>query len=224
MENPNSVNNFMVRNPQDWKRLVDQLFPVALPKKARWTDPAAIVEVLQHIGAVNNSNYTLLPESGGLELTGAKLAGAPGFVDLYMDASVRACKPTELTFESFGDAQDYQWNYFRLELETVAPLGKDAVGMKGYGEIVTEVAPGEYDNYSRWQSRSDDDEDALPATARPVVRLLKGSLVIFQKSSIFNLHLSKADGAHDQMTAQEFRDDMELMQRKIKHELGLNTR
>ena len=42
MENPNSVNNFMVRNPQDWKRLVDQLFPVALPKQARWTDPTAM--------------------------------------------------------------------------------------------------------------------------------------------------------------------------------------
>jgi hypothetical protein len=176
--------DYMAQNAIDWKRLLDELFPLNLPTRAYWTEPTDIIKVLNHIGSVNSSNYTFFANGGGLVLTGAKPGNEPGTIELQFQGAVRVCKPDYLLFEGQPVGNDYQWSYFRLEEVELLPTGIGHVSTNNHGqeERLTELTPGQYDTLDTWEYRADR-EQQLPSSARVVARVLKGSMVIFQKSS-----------------------------------------
>jgi hypothetical protein len=209
MRNVIPVADFQRQNPTDWKTLLTQLFPFGRPERAVWTDQAAICAVLSHVGSIEASNYTFFPTTGGFDLTGCRAAAEPGLLELVFQykphTNIYYAKVASLQFESFGDADNYEWDYFRLKL---APLSSTNIGYQGSNnmyERITELTPGEYVSLDKWEY---EDRDNLPATARPVTRLLQGSLVIFQKTSFYNSDISGATGEHNRYSADEFREEI----------------
>lgn len=205
-----NIVDFRAQNPKDWKNLIDQLFPLGVPARAIWVEQETIIRVLNHIGGVYASNYTFLPSTGGLDLTGAKVSSEAGLMELVFGQSARVGKIESLSFESFGDTgdpEDYQWAYFRIETEPLAPTGIGYVPSHQLEERVTELRPGEYASLDAWEYRGEqEDEDPLPKTARPLTRLLGGSLVIFQKSGDYNAARGTDGAVHNLMDADDFRD------------------
>ena len=120
--------------------------------------------------------------------------------------------PKRLLFEGI-DMKDFQWNYFRLELDYlpasyVYKLSKRQKEL-AWSEELLELEPGEYLNMHYWEINEYEGEP-LPQTARIVTRMFKGSLVIFAKSSIYN-DISTYEGRHDRVGAEEFRNHIEKM-------------
>jgi len=203
---PQNIDEFREQNPKDWKRVIDQLFPGAIPFHARWEGPAALA-VLNHIGSVQNVNHLFFASGGGLDLTGAA-AAHDGQTELHFTDSRRLCKIKSVCFESFGDETDYQWSYFRIDTEPLLPSGYAVEGDDVLQEELTELSPGEYGPRSLWDDRYEDEGGQLPATARLVVRLMSGSMVIFQKSSAYNRTRTTYLAPHAKLTADDFREQI----------------
>lgn len=197
-----------------WRTMVESLFPVSIPKFARWTELEDIVEVLNQIGKqCNNRNHMFFPSGGGLDLTGAKLSVVEkGCVELHTKGLTYLVKPKELIF--FSVDKDPGWMGFRLDLNTLQPSGvyeeyfEDTIR-----EEVTEVLPGVYEQRAVWDDgyyiyTDSDREERLRANARVVTRFLHGSLVIFSKGSWYNLVRTKSFDAynaiHNKFSAEEF--------------------
>lgn len=202
------IAEFRQRNPKEWKSLLDQLFPQGRPTRHVWTDQAAICATLAHIGSIPSSNYTFFPGTGGLDLTGCEPAAEAGLLELIFQqkphTSSYYAKVASLVFESFGDAANYEWDYFWLQLDSLPPTGIGYVRGETE-ERLTELGPGEYASLDKWEYRESGD---LPETARPVTRLLQGSLVIFQKTSVYNSDISSATGEHNRYTEAGFREEI----------------
>ena len=58
-------------------------------------------------------------------------------------------------------------------------------------------------------------EEVEKYKARHIARMLKGSMVIFHKNSLYNW-LSRYKGEHDKVTADEFRSQVITVSRKLK--------
>ena len=194
--------DFRKRNPLQWRDVQARLFPIAPPQRAIWDDITTIAEILDYLGDVNNLNHVLLPGGGGLDLLGAKLGLEPGTIELNLNAGiVYIVKPRRLLFENFSF--DWEWNYFRLEPAQVAPIG---IGYVSRGtERMVEIAPLKYISLDEWE-RDRNGEREYPSNSRNVERLLRGDLVIFQKTSTYNRITYTYDGRHSQMTTDEFRE------------------
>lgn len=209
------------QNPRDWKRLIDGLFPLARPTRAQWEKPAEIMAVLNHIGSVAGVNHLFFPDGGGQDLLGAAVAGERGLLDLDCNGVSYYVKPESLSFESFGDRDDYQWSYFRLALAPLQGTGTypNFEEQVAGSEELLELTPGEYVDRSSWDENEHDGEP-LPKRARLVVRLLRGSLVIFQKTSLYN-HLPETYLApHNQVDGEGFRAEIAAFRGKIIHRAG----
>lgn len=194
--------NFESRNAIEWLELAQLLFPMAAPSHVTWTDVDAICLVINEIGKVEALNHMFYPGGGGNTITGATRAREEGFI--VIDAlSPFLIKPASLSFESFGFSPD--WNYFRFEAASVDPVGTE-ISLKNNFEYLTEIRPGEYGPFSLWERAQDDPEYKLPATARPILRYLGGSFVIFSTRSPYNLDPSTYDGRHDVVSPKEFRE------------------
>jgi hypothetical protein len=143
-----------------------------------------------------------------LDLTDCQLAGEAGLLELVFQrpphTSAYYAKVSSLVFESFGDPVNYEWDYFWLQLDSLAPTGIGYV-RGDTEERLTELRPGEYASLDKWDDR---EPGELPATARPITRLLRGSLVIFQKTSVYNSDISSATGEHSRYTEEEFRKEI----------------
>jgi hypothetical protein len=203
--------DFDTRNSQDWKTQLDALFPVSLPSRASWTETTEIVRVLAHLSNPKHVNHAFFPTSGGLDLTGASLLGLDGLVELDFDKSRYHARPKVLQFESFPSADptgSYEWNYFRLELETIPAVLPNPSALYPLYEETLELTPGNFVERFHYDA-GEYNGQPLPPTARLVIRLLGGSLVIFQKTSTFNRRMSRYDGAHDNYTSDSFRDMIE---------------
>jgi serine/threonine-protein kinase len=203
-----SINEFRIQNPKDWKKLIDQLFPKGIPTRSIWEDHDSIVKVLNHIGSIANVNYLFFPNGGGLDLNGAQSANEEGLIELGFGSVARACKIANLSFESFGDDEDYQWNYFRIETERIESTDTYEMGPTSIMEELTEIYPGQYAPRSAWDNREYRGE-SLPDTARLVVRILSGSIVIVQKTSFLNMESNFDTGAHNKLSSEELRAEIE---------------
>lgn len=110
-------------------------------------------------------------------------------------------------FESFSD--DPQWNYLRLELSPLEPSGVYPGSVDV--EELTDLGSGKYTSLSAW-NENEYKGKPLPKNVRRVERWLRGSFVIFQKTSQYNLgtgDLDAYDGRHNKMTAEEFHSFIE---------------
>lgn len=198
------------RNPIEWHEIQKQLFPNVMPQRGIWENPKDIAYILNLIGSIAALNQMFYPFGGTMDLEGAKIGSEPDTIELIIDSNwVDLIKPKRLVFENFNS--DIQWNYFRIETETLEPTGVGDM-YRDIREDLVEIEPLHYIDYSYW-SEGYYDGERLPSSARIVTRHLKGDFVIFSKRSIYNLAPSTDDGRHNQMTTDEFR---EYISQKVK--------
>lgn len=205
---------------------IARLFPHAVPTRARWTDPADIVAVLELVASQRNLNHTFLPDGGGLDLDGAELfAGEAGCITLYLGGrpsktrrSIDICRPSGLYFERVGPADEL--SYFRLECAGLEPTGLDQPQAgRAYDLVVDRLSePGTYiAGWAEWNTHvnTSGEEDPLPEDARLVQRYHRGAFVIFAKGSVYNEPRTEAldayNGRHNDMNANAFRAHVEAM-------------
>ena len=215
-------NEFRKENLKEWDRLLLELFNGHIPESFVWNKKEDIVDVLKHIGRYPNTTHTFLPTGGGSDLIGAEASVEPGCIELHFSQkSAGILKPKTLIFQSFGEP--YEWAYFRIETEDLAPSGVYENLKETWEEELTEISPGEYKDRFYWDEgyyKHDENgkEIALPKTARVVIRFFSGSFVIFANSSSYNMTLSTYDGRHSKMTSDEFRQHIDITVKKLKRE------
>lgn len=195
------IDDFQLQNAYEWREFAEKFFPLQTPEEATWTDPDAIVTVLSEIAKVPSLNHLFFPDGGGMTLRAIRRAAEPGFIDLDTDFAV-LLKPAKLTYVSFG--LDPNWDYLRLEAETVAATGHGVVGSQGYFEYLSELLPGRYDHPDVYEHRFDRDRK-LPEGSRSVIRYLKGTMVFFSTSSPYNQNSGTYDARHEKMSEAEFK-------------------
>lgn len=193
------------RVTRGWVELHNIIFPSGTPKRVSWTNIDSICSVLNEVAKVKNLNHMFYPDGGGMDLIGVSRASEEGMIALDCDSGATLVKPKELSYESF--TYGHQWNYFRLELETIEPIRES----DRHVEYLLEIEPGRYVERHYWEDREYEGYP-LPTNARPVGRYTDGVFVIFSKRSIYNTvngELDAYDGRHGKMSADEFRTHVE---------------
>lgn len=194
--------NFYKRNDLDWKTIQYKLFPSNIPEYAEWTDPQSICNILNIVGGIKALNHMFFDNGGGLDLEGAKISHERGFIELDCGIAY-LMKPKKLFFCSYND--DFEWNYFYLELDSVDHIYSSYEG----SEELIELEPSQYMPYDYIESyyeKYDDGYNHRPEKYRSIIRLTKGNLVIFRKTSSYNLTPYTYDGRHGKMGATQFRN------------------
>lgn len=198
------VEDFHQRNLIEWSELTRKLFPLAAPTQATWTDIDEICMVLSEIAKVPSLNHMFYPTGGGNTITGASRSAEPGLIRLDVSGIAEILKPEKLTYESFGN--DSRWTYFRLEAAPIRPTGiPNALSAEGEYEALVEITPGAYAPYECWDA-GEYMGQALPASARPASRFLKGAFVFFSTRSVYNQVSGTYDARHNKVSEQVFRD------------------
>lgn len=206
--------DFYLMNIAQWEELLKKLFPVTIHQRVSWHDREEIIKVLNILGETQAINHMFFPDSGGLDLTGAKKSFEEGCIELDCGGSFSILKPKRLMFESFGD--DAEWNYFRLEIDDykLKPIEGIYIGENRHQQELSELEPGVYEDYIWLENYYEENGHSYSQEARTVSRYIKGSFVIFGKSSIYNKVSSTYDARHNKMTADEFRS---YIKRSVEH-------
>lgn len=190
--------SFYMRNDLDWRMVQIKLFPSNIPEYAEWTDLNSICNILNILGGIKALNHLFFHDGGGLDLEGAKIANEEGFLEVDFGLPY-ILKPKKLSFCSFNS--DFEWNYFYLELNSVDHIYNSFRG----SEEVIELEPAQYKPLD-YIEKYNDGINELPKKFRRNVRLTGGNLVIFRKTSSYNLTPSTYDGRHSKMGAVKFRN------------------
>jgi len=210
--------NFHESNNEQWLEVQSKLFPCNFPKRVVWEDVDDIINVLKVVSSFDNLTHMFYPEHGGMDLEDVRHSHEEGCIELDFQL-IDIVKPKRLIFESFNDK--VHWNYFRLELDELESSGvyekinDDPNYMKdAYSEDLSELSTLKYDDYSILEDVSYSREQGyeISDNARQLSRWFKGSFVIFNKRSAYNLTTSTYDGRHNKMGTDEFRD---YIQRQI---------
>ncbi|MBQ4522046.1 MAG: protein kinase [Lachnospiraceae bacterium] len=188
-------------NLSQWKYIQNTLFGKIVPDSAKWSNIDDIITVLNLLGRMPNINHMFVPSGGGEDFEKAEKAEEEGCICIKSLGNV-IVKPKCLYAENVE--KDYIWSYFRLELEELQPIF-EIVEEQIY-ENLTEDVSGHYISWKCGNYGYYDDGTPLPANYRIVYRYLKGSFVIFAKSSIYNDISGTYDARHSKMTAEQFRD------------------
>jgi serine/threonine-protein kinase len=189
-----------------WKKIHESIFGNYIPESYRWTKLDDIIKILNIIGKFTFSNHMFFPNGGGLDLEGAKKSGEENCIELsaYFDYLV---KPKHLAFENIDS--EFEWNYFRLETENLEPSGVyKNLSKEFYTENVLEVKPLQYIDLCYLETNEYNGKK-IPKNARQVIRVLRGSILIFKKSSIYNSIPQTYSGIHDRFDEHEFRHFIE---------------
>lgn len=207
------THNWDRENLLEWVEIQQKIFPLYEPDHCEWTELERIVGVLKMLGSYDSLNHMFLPGCGGLDLNSANLAKEEGWIELDCGLPTLV-HPTKLCFERISD--DYQWNYFRLELTTQPPSDnrfKTDEYIEEYGEVIDENM-----NYVRipvWEYDNLDKEEVERKHARHITRFLRGSMVIFHKNSIYNQLISEYKGEHDKMSPETFKVEITKLSKKF---------
>lgn len=216
--------DFHERNQEQWFEIQSKLFPTAFPSRVIWENIDDIVKVLKIVSSYNNLNHMFFPDGGGLDLENARLSNEDGCIELDFQL-IDIVKPKRLLFESFGF--DPEWNYFRLELDELKPSGvyeieddEEPYEKTHNEEFVAELYPGQYNkpDIVEYRSEYQDMGYDIPKTARTISRIFRGTFVIFNKRSTYNLTSSTYDGRHNKMNTDEFRNYIQKNINRIREE------
>ena len=194
--------DFIKQNKKDWAEIHQRIFGNIIPAECTWTNKEDIITILNIIGNIKYSNHMFFPNGGGLDLLGAKPSNEEDCIELDFGAS-RILKPKSLTF--FSVDTKFEWNYFRLETDSLMPTDVYENIGDAFSEELTEIYPMQYIDRIYWDEHSYCGED-LPKSARLVIRVLKGSFVIFKKTSIYNQNPSTYDARHETLGSNVFFD------------------
>lgn len=209
-------NDFHSRNQKEWLEAQVRVMGSTGQSFGEWTDPNEIIKVIKKLCRREHINHTLFPNHGGLDLLDARRSYEVGCIELDFEG-IDIIKPKRLIYQSFG--VNGEWNYFRLELDDLAPL--DLNGSKEYEleegcELISEITPGEYHAHHVLQSRSYDLEiDLKDWRPRYTRRWFRGAFLIVGKSSPYNLLRDTYDGRHNQFPADQFREYIRKLSSKI---------
>lgn len=211
-----NINNDWDReNLLQWVEVHKKIFPLHEPDHAEWVDLGRIVGILNILGSYESLNHLFFPNGGGLDLTGARLSDEEGFVELEFGGLKYSVFPEKLVFERMSD--DFQWNYFRLELKEIEPRFKDYMVdeyLEEYGSVTH--ADESVDVISLRKFDELDSEQVKKLNAHRMSRYLKGSMVIFHKDSFYNQLVSQYRGEHDKMPPEEFKRQIGVLSQKMK--------
>lgn len=185
------------------KQTIKSIFPNEVPLNETWEDSNEILNILNKIGSVDESNHLFYPTGGGFDLKGASNSLEPNCIEIHTGVN-EIVNPRSLTFHSFPDDPDFDWAYFRLELNELKQSGVYESNME-FDEELAEIAPVHYVDRAHWDDNNYNGEE-LPSGSRLVVRRMKGPLVIFGKDSSYNHHNSTYDGRHKLYNDEQFRD------------------
>lgn len=192
---------------QQWQDVQKKLFPSYVPSRVMWNDVNEIIHILKLICSYKDINYVFFPISGGLDLKDIRTSHEKDCIELDC-GQIHIVKPHILTFESFGF--HHEWNYFRLEcselrVSKVNETSDEYIQEVGSEEL-TELSPGNYYPYAIYANPEFYAMDYnITSSMRRIRRWLRGSFVIFCKSSAYNLTPGTADGRHNEMNALDFR-------------------
>ncbi len=204
------LNDFELSQKSEWEDIAHVLFAKHVPKSTVWENPQDIIEVLNVIGKKPVYNHMLFSSHGGLDFHHAELAHESGWIYIYDTLGFcHLVKPKNLFFESFGN--DFTWNYFLLELESVAAI-ENISEWREY-EILVEDTPGhfvsaEYEQYGVYDYESG---ERFPEGYKVVRRFIKGKILIVFKRGLYNSIAATYDGRHGMFTNDEFRKYIEEM-------------
>jgi serine/threonine-protein kinase len=145
------------------------------------------------------------PDNGSEVLLGATSSNEEGCIELDF-VSPYLIRVKSMTFFSFN--HDLDWNYFRIENENLQPSGACSTvkSHPNYDHLV-ELTPTVYIDGKYWDEMEFGSE-GLPDTARQLSRILKGDLVIFKDTSVYNQISDSDDGRHARMSSEEFKSYM----------------
>ncbi len=203
LENWIEINkDFIRRNATQWLEVQQKLFPVVQPSRIVWQQQDAILTILNILGGIESLNHMMFPGGGGMDLDSAIIATEQKCIELICHQIPYIIKPKRLIFEGFNGLPE--WNYFRLETDDLEPIDAYSDSQEDEEEVY-ETRPGNYisrvgyENYYHANG-------IYPEGSRRVVRILKGSFVIFQKTSSYNMTPSTYDGRHNTVDADTFRN------------------
>ena len=193
------------QNTQDWNNILKSIFGGSVPAEYTWTDTNDIISVLNKIGSVQSSNKIHLPGHGSDVLLGATSSNEKGCIELNLDGPY-VIRVKSLTF--FSANRDLDWNYFRIGNENLQPSGAcSTVSIHPNYDHLVELTPTFYIDGKYWDE-VEFGSDGLPETARHLSRILKGDLVIFKDTSVYNQFSHSDDGRHARMSSEEFKSYM----------------
>ncbi len=202
------VNNFELIQSSEWKFISKQLFVGDAPTEASWSDPKAIINVLNTASSVPNLNHMLFPSGGGQDFNRATKAVQSDWIKLYNNSNqCYLVKPKRLYLTTFVQQSD--WNYFFLETVLDKAIYKD--NEFGYEPLI------EYDN-GKYKKSGDaltygvldyDKGTPLPSDYEDLRRYYKGNFLIVMKHSAYNLADNTYDARHANVTHSEFKEQLE---------------
>lgn len=223
---------------KNWIEFIDSYFKDGIPETHTWIGHHQIAEQLNKIGFAQSKayNHMFLPRSGGQDLDKATVSTFEnGCIEMMLGSGTYIVKPKSLTFNSFMPTEnmpkdaEYEWFYFRLEIEGLKPSGvydeeedesladplADPIDpIKQFfssNEELVRLPDGELISRSYWDEGyyghdEDGDELRLPEGSKLIVRELRdGAFVLFGKFSTYNRTPSTYDGRHNKMNPEEFR-------------------
>ena len=201
--------DFHKQNQQQWFEIQTKLFPTSIPNRVIWEDINDIIKVLKIVCSFDNLSHVFMPTGGGLDLEDVRISHEKSCIELDFQA-IEIVKPKRLLFESFN--YDHEWNYFRLELDELAPAIVKQSEIENPSvqedyEVVSELSPGNYyPDYILEDRTYYSDQYLIPDNARQISRMFRGTYVIFCKRSSYNLDSSTYDARHNKMGTEEFRE------------------
>lgn len=213
-ENRSPNNEYLEQQSHDdWRSLITNLFPIAIPNSANWTAADEIISVLNYIARTAPLNHMFFPIGGGADLKGAERHIEPDTISLE-EGGPSIVKPTSLTFEYFGNNYT-EFAYFRLETDGLEPSGVYEDSDRPCEEVA-ELEPGQYANSNVFDTGyygqdENGSERELPQGARRITRYFKGAFVIVGKFSRYNQQSDTYDGRHNTMSAEKFRRYMKQL-------------
>lgn len=195
---------FYYENTQEWNAILHSIFGEVIPAEYLWTEKDEIITILNKIASGKATNYTFFADGGGMSLKGADNSHEDDCIEFDFDSAYLS-KVNNLAFVAVGTDSECCNSYFRLNtanLEQSEVYETDAVNP--YLEHLVELSPLKYIDGKYWDYGEYHGEDH-PTSARPLTRILKGDLVIFSKSSVYNQINDTDDGRHDKMDAETFK-------------------
>lgn len=195
----NSNNDYFLRNGIEWRDAIERIFPVSVPQSCVWTNINLIYLILDILFSnYDQLNHSFFPISGGEDFTNVQIIRINNTDYLMINRSY-ILKPKKLIFEYMND---FEWSYFRLELETLNPF---------FGSEVFDKEEHIYINqtFEIIENKTYFKQDDSHLDFKPASIYLEGSILIVQKTARINgLHgkLDHYSGLHNKMTNTEYKD------------------
>lgn len=195
---------FYLENTQQWNTILHSIFGETIPATYSWTVTSEIITVLNKIASGRSTDYTFFADGGGMSLKGAHHSHQEGCIELDFD-SAYLIKLNRLDFTAIGTHSPCCNSFFRLVTAKLPTSGFYETNIiLPYHEHLVELSPLKYIDGRYWDYGEYNGED-LPASARPITRILRGDLVVFSKSSVYNQITNTDDGRHDKMDVETFK-------------------